>query len=130
MLLDGAVNGAAFTTFVEQSLAPTLGAGDIVVMDNLPAHKGAAVREAIEARGAALMLLPPYSPDLNPIEKMWSKVKALLRAAAARTEQALRDAIADALRAVTAADALGWFTSCGYTPAGAAQPATLPREPL
>lgn len=115
MLLDGAANGAAFTAFVEQSLAPTLSEGDIVVMDNLSAHKAQAVREAIEAKGARLMLLPPYSPDFNPIEKMWSKVKALLRKAAARTREALQQAIAEALRAVAAADVLGWFISCGYS---------------
>jgi transposase len=114
LLLDGAADGAAFAGFVEHLLAPALKPGDMVVMDNLAAHKSAAVREAIEARGATLRLLPAYSPDLNPIEKMWSKVKASLRKAATRTREALYDAITDALRSVTASDALGWFRSCGY----------------
>ena len=89
------------------------------------------MREAIEAKGATLMLLPAYSPDLNPIEKMWSKLKTFLRKAGARTQEALHDAIARGLRSVIASDALGWFTSCGYAPApAAAQPATLDRAPL
>jgi transposase len=131
MLLDGAVNGPAFLGFVEGQLAPALKEGDIVVMDNLGSHKSAAVREAIEAKGATLMLLPAYSPDLNPIEKMWSKLKTFLRKAAARTKEALQDAIAQGLRSVTDSDALGWFKSCGYVPAPApAQAATLDRKPL
>jgi transposase len=94
---------------------PTLKAGDIVVMDNLSAHKNQKVRDLIESAGAELWFLPPYSPDLNPIEKMWSKIKAILRALKARTEEALINAIATALEAVTTSDAKGWFESCGYT---------------
>ena len=129
MLPDGAANGPSFTGFVETELAPGLREGDVVVMDNLAAHKLAAVREAIEAKGATLM--PAYSPDLNPVEKMWPKLKAFLRKAAARTKEALQDAIAQGLRSVTASDALGWFASCGYAPApAAAQAATPDRKPL
>jgi transposase len=124
MMLDGATDGPAFVAFVEQVLCPTLREGDVVVMDNLAAHKSAAVREAIEAKGATLRLLPAYSPDLNPIEKMWSKVKAFLRKAAARTREALHDAIAAALRSVTAQDMIGWFVSCGYSPPPTAAIAT------
>ena len=93
---------------------PELRAGDIVVMDNLSPHKASAIREAIEAAGAEVWYLPPYSPDFNPIEKMWSKIKEFLRKAKARTQEALFDAIAAALSLVTASDAKGWFESCGY----------------
>src|SRR2546423_9467519 len=89
MTLDGPMNGLAFHAYVEQVLAPTLNPGDIVVMDNLPAHKGAAVRAAIEACGASLVLLPPYSPDFNPIENAYAKFKSRLRKAAARTIETL-----------------------------------------
>ncbi len=116
MTLDGAMTGAAFLVYVERFLAPTLRPGDIVVMDNLPAHKSKAVREAIEAAGAELWLLPPYSPDLNPIEMAFSKLKALLRAAAARTVDALEGAIADAIDAITPHDCAGFFTAAGYEP--------------
>ena len=92
----------------------TLHAGDIVVMDNLSSHKAAGVREAIEAKGASLLYLPPYSPDLNPIEAMWSKVKQSLRGAAARTSHVLLRAIGDALRSVTLDDCQGFFKGCGY----------------
>lgn len=115
MLLEGAIDTDAFTAWIEQSLAPTLAPGDIVVMDNLSSHKSPAVRALIEARGASLEYLPAYSPDLNPIEKMWSKVKALLRGAKARTQEALEQAVARALDAVTHSDIQGWFRSCGYT---------------
>ena len=115
MTLDGATDGAAFGEYVRHVLTPTLRAGDIVVWDNLSAHRSAVAREAIEAVGAQILPLPPYSPDLNPIEKMWSKVKALLRAAKARTKEELHKAIGLALQAVTPEDALGWFQSCGYT---------------
>jgi transposase len=114
MTLAGGTDAVAFETFVEHCLVPALRPGDIVVMDNLPAHKAAGVGELIEAAGATVAYLPPYSPDFNPIEKMWSKVKAFLRSAAARTQEALQEAIANALRAVTAADCRGWFASCGY----------------
>ena len=116
MTLDGAMNGAAFLVYVEQFLAPTLKSGDIVIMDNLPAHKSKAARRAIEAVGAELWLLPPYSPDLNPIEMAFAKLKALLRAAAARTVDTLQTAIADALGAITQKDCAGFFAAAGYEP--------------
>ena len=114
MVVDGATTQDIFKAYVEQILLPTLHAGDIVVLDNLSAHKSRAVRDLIESAGAELWFLPPYSPDLNPIEKMWSKVKSILRTLKARTEEALIDAIAEALRAITAHDAKNWFESCGY----------------
>lgn len=114
MVIDGAMNGPAFLAWIEQELAPALSPGDIVVMDNLPAHKPAAVRAAIERRGAELRYLPPYSPDLNPIEMAYSKLKALLKKAAARTVAALWDAIADAIPKITNDDCLGYFTAAGY----------------
>jgi transposase len=114
MTVAGAVDGLVFRAYVEQVLAPTLEAGEIVIMDNLGAHKVKGVREAIEARGATVIYLPPYSPDLNPIEKCWSKIKTYLRAAKARTRQALEQALKEALLLVTEKDALGWFASCGY----------------
>jgi transposase len=114
MTVNGAVDGAVFLTYVRGVLAPTLSAGDIVVMDNLKAHKVAGVREAIEARGARVEYLPPYSPDLNPIEKCWSKVKTYLRKAKARTREALEAALKEALLLVTVSDARAWFAHCGY----------------
>jgi transposase len=116
MTIDGAMNGAAFLAYTEQVLAPTLMPGDIVILDNLPAHKPSAIRKAIEAKGASVLFLPPYSPDFNPIEMAFSKIKALLRKTAARTVQALWDAIRDAIDAVTPQDAQGFFTACGYEP--------------
>ena len=115
MIVDSATDGPVFLTYVEKILAPTLKANDIVVMDNLAPHKMAAVAAAIKATGAEVRFLPPYSPDLNPIEKMWSKVKAYLRKTKARTQEALWQAIGDALKTVSASDSLGWFKSCGYT---------------
>ena len=117
MTVPGAVDGEVFLIYVREVLCPALTGGDIVVMDNLGAHKVAGVREAIEAAGARLEYLPPYSPDLNPIEKCWSKVKTALRAAAARTREALDEAISGAIDAVSAHDAQAWFRSCGYLPA-------------
>ena len=114
MTLEGATDADAFRAFVDEVLVPQLRPGDLVVMDNLSSHKAAGVRESIESAGAKLRYLPPYSPDLSPIEKCWSKVKALLRSAAARTADALDGAISAALRAVTASDARGWFGHCGY----------------
>lgn len=114
MTVAGAVDGAVFLAYVKQVLAPTLAAGDLVVMDNLGAHKVKGVAEAIEGRGATVIYLPPYSPDLNPIEKCWSKIKTYLRAAKARTREALEQALKEALLLVTKKDALGWFASCGY----------------
>jgi len=116
MTLDGAMTGAAFLAYVEQILAPTLRRGDVVVMDNLPAHKSIAIRETIEAAGAVLLFLPPYSPDFNPIELAFAKIKAQLKKAAARTIPALWDAIRDAIDAVTPNDARSFFTACGYEP--------------
>jgi transposase len=113
-LLEGALNGLAFETYVEQVLAPSLQSGDVVVIDNLSAHKGVVIRAAIEARGARMVFLPPYSPDLNPIEKCWAKVKTALRAAKAQTFDALVDAVCTALHAITFDDAAAWFAHCGY----------------
>ena len=114
MVLDGATDGDAFLAYAREILTPSLQRGDIVVMDNLAAHKMAAVVETIEASGAEVWFLPPYSPDFNPIEKMWSKIKAYLRKVKARTKDELWQAIGAGLKTVTAADALGWFQSCGY----------------
>jgi transposase len=97
LVVDGAMNGDIFRAYVEQVLAPTLGPGDIVILDNLGSHKVAGVREAVEACGASLVYLPPYSPDLNPIEKAFAKLKSLLRKIAARTVSALWDALGDIL---------------------------------
>src|SRR5262245_34406873 len=114
MTLDGPMNAVAFLAYIEQVLAPTLNPDDIVVMDNLPAHKGAAVRAAIEARGASLLLLPPYSPDFNPIENAFAKFKSNLRKAAARTLETLETAIAEASRAYTPSECDNYFIAAGY----------------
>lgn len=114
-VLDGAMDGAAFETWVESVLAPTLEPGDIVVMDNLSVHKNAKARALIHAAGATVWDLPAYSPDLNPIEKMWSKVKTALRRAKPRDTEALCEAIGDALRQVSETDIQNWFASCGYS---------------
>ena len=116
MVLDGPMNRAAFQAYVEQVLVPTLRPGEVVIMDNLPAHKGSEVRRAIEATGAGLRYLPPYSPDLNPIENAFSKLKAILRKAAARTIDGLWDAIRDALPRFTPQDCASYFTAAGYEP--------------
>jgi transposase len=116
MVLEGSANGTAFAIYVEQFLAPSLHAGQIVVMDNLKAHKGEQVRQAIEARGCQLLFLPGYSPDLSPIEETFSKLKNYLRRTGARTREALEEAICQALLTVTAQDARGWFSHCGYLP--------------
>jgi transposase len=116
MLLDGPMNGEAFRAYVEQVLAPTLCSGDIVVMDNLAAHKNAAIREAIEAKGAQLRYLPPYSPDLNPIENAFAKLKALLRKTEARTQDALWDAVTAALPSFTPVECANYFAAAGYAP--------------
>ena len=114
--LDGIAAAACiFDAYVEQFLVSELRAGDVVIMDNLRPHKVAAVREAIEACGAKVMYLPPYSPDLSPIEPMWAQVKEHLRSAKARTDQALISAIGDALRSVTPSDIEGYFRHCGYS---------------
>lgn len=116
LYLHGSMTGEYFEAYVEQFLVPELRADDIVVMDNLSVHKMVAVRALIEAAGAKLLFLPPYSPDFSPIEPAWSKVKALLRRSAARTYDALLEAVEQALRAITPADACGWFGLCGYGP--------------
>lgn len=114
MVLESATDSAVFLIYVQEILVPWLRPNDIVVMDNLAPHKRPSVLAAIEATGAQVWFLPPYSPDFNPIEKMWSKVKAYLRKVKARTKEQLWNAVGDALRTVTASDALGWFSSCGY----------------
>ena len=114
MTLDGPMNAVAFRAYIEQVLAPTLNPGDIVVMDNLPAHKGAAVRTLIEACGANLLLLPPYSPDFNPIENAYAKFKSSLRKLAARTVDTLENAIADAFRSFTSNECANYFLAAGY----------------
>ena len=114
MTVNGATDGDIFLVFVRQVLSPTLRKGDVVIWDNLGAHRSQVVREAVEQRGARLIFLPPYSPDLNPIERCWSKIKTALRAAKARTREALEAAIKQALAAVTESDARAWFEHCGY----------------
>jgi transposase len=113
---DGPMNSTVFLAYVAQVLVPTLAPGDIVIMDNLPAHKAAGVREAIEHAGATLMFLPPYSPDFNPIENAFSKLKALLRAKAKRTIAALWDAVAKLLDQFTPAECANYFAAAGYDP--------------
>lgn len=114
MTVVGGTDGAVFRSYVEQVLVPQLRPGQIVVMDNLKAHKVAGIREAIEAAQATVQYLPAYSPDLSPIELCWSKVKTVLRTRAARTQEALELAWTEALASVTARDALHWFAHCGY----------------
>ena len=116
MVLDGPMNGAAFKAYIAQVLAPTLKPGDIVVMDNLAAHKHALIRETIEAAGAMLLYLPPYSPDFNPIENAFAKLKAILRKAAARTFDDLWDAIGEALSAFGPDECANYFKAAGYEP--------------
>lgn len=116
MVIDGPVNGEIFLAYVQRVLVPALRPGDIVIMDNLGSHKGTAVREAIEAAGAELRFLPPYSPDFNPIENAFAKLKALLRKAAARTRDVLWDAVAHAIDAFTPVECANYFTAAGYEP--------------
>ena len=113
---DGAMNGQVFLAYVEQVLVPTLAPGDVVVMDNLPAHKAAGVRDAIEAAGANLLYLPPYSPDFNPIENAFSKLKALLRAKAERTIAALWDIVGSLIDLFTPTECANYFRAAGYDP--------------
>jgi transposase len=115
MAIDSATDTEVFQTYVRQVLCPTLRPGEVVVMDNLSPHKNELTLDLIRAAGAEVRFLPAYSPDLNPIEKMWSKVKTLLRGSEARTQGELIDAIASALRKITPQDALNWFASCGYS---------------
>lgn len=114
MELEGAVNTASFTVYLEQVLGPGLQPGDVVVLDNLPVHKAAGLAEIVAARGARLWYLPPYSPDFTPIELAFSKLKTHLRTAATRTREALRTALEAALDWITAQDAQNWFDHCGY----------------
>jgi len=121
-VIDGAINGETFLAYVEQSLVPTLSPGDIVIMDNLSSHKVVGIRQAIEAAGATLLYLPPYSPDLNPIEQAFAKLKALLRKIAARTVPALWDALGDILTCFTPQECANYLANAGYVP--------LKRNPL
>lgn len=114
MIIDGATDTEVFRAYVKQVLGPTLVPGDIVIMDNLRAHKAVGIQQALARRGARLLYLPPYSPDLSPIEPCWSKLKTALRKAKARTREALDTAITGALVTVTPSDAYGWFLHCGY----------------
>lgn len=115
MTIDAATDTDVFGAFIEQVLVPTLRPGQVVVMDNLAAHKVGWIVELIERARCRVIFLPPYSPDLSPIEPMWSKVKQLLRTAAARTVEALQQAVGVALTAITASDCHGYFAHCGYT---------------
>lgn len=116
LAVDGPTDREVFEAYVERVLAPTLRAGQVLVMDNLSVHKGERVRELIEHRGCQLLYLPPYSPDLNPIEEAFGKIKGLLREAEARTREALVEAMGRALSAVSKHDARGFFEHCGYRP--------------
>jgi putative transposase len=115
-VLDGPINGECFKTYVEKVLVPTLAPGDIVIMDNLGSHKGQAIRRAIRAAGAKLLFLPKYSPDLNPIEQVFAKLKHLLRKAAARTIEAVVAAIGQLLETYTPQECTNYFTNAGYGP--------------
>ena len=114
LAVEGATNREVFETYVERVLAPTLRRGQLVVMDNLSAHKGERVRELIEGQGCELLYLPSYSPDLNPIEEAFSKIKGLMRKAEARSREALLEAMGMAISALSARDARGFFEHCGY----------------
>lgn len=117
MIIEGSANALAFEQYVEEILAPSLKAGQIVIMDNLAAHKGKKIVDLIQAKGCQLLFLPGYSPDFSPIEETFSKLKTYLRRVGARTREALQEAICQALLTVTAQDAQGWFRHCGYLPA-------------
>ena len=114
MSLDGALNAASFAVYLEQVLGPTLVPGDVVVLDNLPVHKMAGMAQLVEARGARLLFLPPYSPDFAPIEQAWSKLKTALRTAMAHSRDALERALGQAVTWITSQDAQNWFDHCGY----------------
>jgi transposase len=118
LAVEGATTARVFETYVEKVLVPSLRAGQIVVMDNLSAHRPRRIRELIEQQGCKVLYLPAYSPDYNPIEEAFAKIKTLLRKAAARSKEALVEAIGQALSAVTAEDALGYFEHAGYRPTG------------
>jgi transposase len=112
--IEGAVNSTVLQVFLDELLVPQLQSGDVVFMDNLPTHRSAFVREKIEAAGAQLIYLPSYSPDFSPIENYWGKLKTFLRAAAARTQEVLDQALTQALKTVTLQDIAAWFRHCGY----------------
>ncbi len=114
MSVEGATDGAAFEAYVKHFLVPTLKEEQVVIMDNLQAHKSTKVRKLVESAGASVLFLPPYSPDFSPIEEAFAKIKAILRRIEARTQQTLVEAIGQALDAVSQRDALGWFAHCGY----------------
>jgi transposase len=114
MCIEGVTDAKAFELYVEHFLAPSLREGQVVVMDNLGAHRPKRIKEFIEARGAELVFVPSYSPDLNPIEQAFSKIKNILRKLGARTHEALLEAMEEALSAITPGDAAGWFDHCGY----------------
>ena len=114
MTVESATDGEVFFTYLEQVLCPKLASGAVLILDNLSAHKVAGIQELIERCGARLIYLPPYSPDLNPIEKAWFKFKQFLRSAKARTQQALDLAIAQALKTISTENAAAWFRHCGY----------------
>jgi transposase len=114
-LIEGAMDTDAFTWYIAEQLAPTLRPGQIVVLDNLSAHKADRIRQAIEARHCQLLFLPPYSPDFTPIEQAFSKIKAILRGLGARTKEALQEAVRLAIEAITRHDAAAWFAHAGYT---------------
>jgi transposase len=114
MSIEGAVDTEVFDAYIEQVLGPTIRAGDILVLDNLAAHKASRVEQVAEERGARVIWLSPYSPDFSPIEMMWSKIKAAMRSAKARTREELERALEAALSLISEADCLGWFTHCGY----------------
>jgi transposase len=116
MTIEGATDALAFEAYIEYFLAPTLKEGQVVVLDGLGAHRTDKVRELVEARGAELLFLPSYSPDLNPIEEALSKIKNIVRKAQARTREALVEAISRALSTITLEDVAGWFAHCGYYP--------------
>ena len=116
MVLDGAMNGVAFQAYVQQVLIPTLAPGDIVIMDNLPAHKAEGVRHAIEAAGCRILYLPPYSPDFNPIEKAFAKLKAVLRAKAERTVEGLWNTVGQIVTLFEPQECANYFRSGGYDP--------------
>jgi transposase len=118
LVIDGAINGELFLAYVEQMLAPTLSPGEIVVLDNLSSHKVTGVREAVEARGATLLHLPPYSPDLNPIEQAFAKLKRLLRTAAARTREALWHVIGQSVGRFSLNECANYLAHCGYQQSG------------
>jgi transposase len=115
LIFEGSLNGELFREYITQCLVPTLKTGDIVVMDNLSSHKAEGIMEPVIAAGATVRYLPPHSPDLNPIEMMWSKIKAYLRKMKARTKELLETAIGDALSLISVSDILGWFAEDGYS---------------